>query len=267
MPQQYLSTDPNAGRSASPSSPGDYLSTDPNAGEREPPMTRERQAPSTKSALESGHHPDSLVGGAAGSREIFGRRVPSIFEVSEDDIPSDAAFMKRGPEVGSIAGMTLGGPVGAGVGAALGSLAKGQQAQGAHVPTRGDVGGAVMEGGLSGLIAGAPLMAVRAGRAVGPALTNNARKISTAIRGVTGAGPLAGGGAWYATGNPLIGAVTSAASRALTSPQAVKAAGTAATTVGRVPEHAANKLGFGVLAGSTDAYRQALLDALGSEQP
>src|SRR5688572_31430712 len=73
---------------------------------KEPSLTRERRAPGAPSAMEAGHHPDSLA------RERFGQRVPSLSEIGPDDLPSDAAFLKRGPEVGGAAGMMLGGPLG-----------------------------------------------------------------------------------------------------------------------------------------------------------
>lgn len=198
-----------------------------------------------------GHHPDTLA------RERFGKRIPSLQEIGPDDVPSDAAFLKRGPEVGGAAGMLMGGPAGAGVGAALGSVVKGQYTQGAHVPTSGEVGGAAMDGGLSALLAGAPRMLTRAAGAVGPMVAKHAGALSR------GASALTGGGTWLASGNPLMGLGAGAAMKAVTSPGAIKAAGNVATKAGSIPAHAANKTGFGLL--SANAMKQALLDALAQE--
>ena len=224
---------------------------------QEAPLTRQRQSPGTPSALESGHHPDSLVGGPAGSREVFGRRLSSIYEDAET--ASDAAFLKRGPEVGGAAGMVLGGPLGAAAGAALGSLAKGQHASGMHVPTKDDLATAAGEGGLSGLLAGAPGMLARGARTIGPLVAKHAKPISKTISTLTG------GGALIASGNPLMALGAGAAAKAVTSPQGIRTAGNRAARAGSsVPAHAAQKAGFGAL--SAEAIRRALLDALGNEE-
>lgn len=213
-------------------------------------LTRERQAPGTASAMEAGHHPETV----RGQREMFGKRIPSIFEIGKDDLPSDAAFLKRGPEVGGAAGMVMGGPAGAGVGAALGSLVKGQHAQGAHVPTRSDVGGAALEGGKSLAISAVPGLSRVAAQFGGPALVNNARNVSKGLSGLSG---LVAG---VASGSPLTGIGTGVATRMLTSPAAIRGAGEMATRAAEVPMHAVNKAGFGML--SAEAIRQALLDQL-----
>lgn len=229
---------------------------------KEPSLTRERQAPDTPSALASGHHPDTQ------SVTYFGKTLPTggpklRAMIAEGAGPSDADFLNRGPEVGGTAGMILAGPIGAGLGAAAGSLAKGQAAQGAHVPTRGDLGQAAVQGGTSLALSAIPGLSRVAAERVGPALTNNAPRISRAIRGATGAGPMAGLGAGIATGNPIAGAATAAATRAVTSPAAIRAAGNAATSVGNVPMHVVNKTGFGLL--SVDALLKALAEE--PEQP
>lgn len=211
---------------------------------KEPSLTRERSAPGAPSALEAGHHPGT-------------KRLPGI---TDAETPSDAAFLRRGPEVGGAAGMLLGGPVGAGIGAAAGSLAKGQHAQGAHVPTGGEVGGAALDGGFSALLAGAPRMLAGSARAIGPAVAKHAGALSKGVSALTGLGT------GIASGNPLVGLGAGAATRALTSPRAIKTAGTlAGRASAAVPDHAASKAGFGLL--SADAFRKALLDALGQEEP
>jgi hypothetical protein len=221
---------------------------------KEAPLTRERQPAGTPSALSAGHHPDSS------SREMFGQRVPGIEEVLQrDDVtPSDAAFLKRGPEIGGAAGMMLGGPLGAGVGAAAGSLVKGQAERGAHMPTGGEAGQAALDGGLSALLAGAPRALAAGARTIGPAVAKHAGALSKGVSAISGIG------AGIASGNPLMGLGAGAAARTLTSPGAIRTAGNVAGRAGAaVPAHAANKAGFGLL--SAEAFRKALLDALGAE--
>jgi hypothetical protein len=222
----------------------------------EVPLTRERRAPGAPSAMDAGHHPETLTGG---------RHAEALRMIDDAETPTDAAFLKRGPEVGGAGGMVIGGPAGAGVGAALGSLAKGQHARGAHMPTTGEMGGAALQGGKSLLLSAVPGLSRVAGERVGPVLTNNASRISRALRGATGAGPMAGVGMGLATGNPIVGMATSAASRAMTSPSAIRAVGNVATRVGETPMHAVNKIGFGAI--SAEAFRQALLDALAEDSP
>jgi hypothetical protein len=219
---------------------------------KEPPLTRERQPEGAPSALESGHHPDTLAGDD--------RRAKFLQMIEGAETPSDAAFLKRGPEVGGALGMAFGGPVGAGVGAAAGSLAKGQTEQGAHVPTGGDAGTAALDGGLSLLLAGAPRVLAAGARTIGPAVARNAGAVSKGVSALSGIGTA------VASGNPLMGLGAGAAARALTSPGAIRAAGNLAGRAGAaIPEHVANKIGFGAL--SADAFRKALLDALGAEPP
>lgn len=190
------------------------------------------------------HHPDT-------------KRIPGI---TDAETPSDAAFLRRGPEVGGALGMAFGGPLAAGLGAAAGSLVKGQHAQGAHVPTGGEVGSAAADGGFSALLAGAPRMLAAGARTIGPAVAKHAGALSKGVSALTGIGT------GIASGNPLVGLGAGAATRALTSPRAIKTAGTLAGQAGAaVPAHAANKAGFGLL--SADALRKALLEALGQETP
>jgi len=225
---------------------------------KEAPLTRERPAAGAPSALDSGHHPGSLIGGQAGSREMFGTRLPSIHELGADDLPSDAAFLKRAPEVGGAAGMMLGGPMGAGAGAAAGSLVKGQFERGPHMPTSSDVGEAALEGSAGVVLGGAPRALAAGARTVGPAVARHAGGISKGLSALSGVGT------GIASGNPLMGLGAGAATKALTSPRGIRTAGNLATRAGAaVPAHAANKAGFGAL--SADAFRQALLDALGED--
>jgi hypothetical protein len=220
---------------------------------KEPPLTRERRAPGAPSAMSAGHHPES-------ARTIFGKTVPGIEDVGPDDLPSDAAFLKRAPEVGGAAGMMLGGPLGAGAGAAAGSLVKGQFERGAHVPTRSDLGDAAKSGGKTLAISAVPGLSMVAGSRLGPALANNAPTVSRGLSALTGIG------AGVASGNPITGVGTSVATRMLTSPGAIRSAGNAVTRAAvDVPMHAVNKAGFGAI--SAEAFRQALLDALGAESP
>jgi hypothetical protein len=221
---------------------------------KEAPLTRERQAPGAPSAMGAGHHPDTLA------RERFGKRIPSLGEIGPDDLPSDAAFLKRAPEVGGAAGMAIGGPVGAGLGAAAGSLAKGQFERGAHMPTGGDLGDAALQGGGALVLGGAPRALAAGARTVGPAVAKHAGGISQGLSALSGIG------AGVASGNPLTGVGMGAATKMLTNPRAIKAAGALAGRAGAaVPAHAAQKAGFGAL--SADAYRKALLDALADNSP
>jgi hypothetical protein len=214
---------------------------------KEAPLTRERRLPSAPSALSAGHHPDTMA------VERFGQRLPGMQELLAEETPSDAAFVRRGPEVGGAAGMIVGGPIGAGVGAAAGSLLKGQQAQGAHVPTRADVGDAAVQGGTSLALSAVPGLARVAGERLGPVVANNAKGISKGISALSGIG------AGVATGSPLTGIGAGAATKMLTSPAAIKAAGNAATRVGSASMPTVNKAGFGLLT------VKALLEALGED--
>jgi hypothetical protein len=216
-------------------------------------LTRERRPAGAPSALEAKHHPETLSGGEHGV---------ALRAIENWETPSDSAFLKRGPEVGGMAGMVLGGPVGAGAGAALGSLAKGQHAQGAHVPTGREIIGSTGEGVITGASAATPLALLKGARRIGPAVATNAPAISKGVSALTGLG------AGIASVNPLTGIGTGAAARMLATPGAIRAAGNAATRVGMVPSHIASTAGVGTaqLGGqNADAFRQALLDALGAE--
>lgn len=211
---------------------------------KEAPLTRERRQPDAPSALSAGHHPETT------SREVFGKRVPTSLD---GETPSDAAFLKRAPEIGGMAGMIAAGPLGAGAGAAAGSLVKGQFDRGAHVPTGGELGGAALEGGKTLALSAVPGLSRVAAERVGPVLANNAKGISKGISALSGIG------AGVATGNPLTGIGMGAATKMLTSPGGIKSVGNAATRVGEMPMHAVNKTGFGLLS------VKALLDALAEE--
>lgn len=218
----------------------------------EAPLTRERRAPGAPSAQEAGHHPET------GGREMFGTRIPSLREIGADDVPSDAAFLKRAPQVGGAAGMVLGGPLGAGVGAAGGSLLKGQMDRGAHMPTGSELSHAAGEGGTALVLGGAPRALAAGARTIGPAMASHAKGISKGISALSGIG----GG--IVSGNPLTGIGMGAATKMLTSPSGIRAVGNFAGRAGAaVPSHAANKAGFGAI--SAEALREALLDALGAE--
>jgi hypothetical protein len=211
---------------------------------QEPALTRQRRDPSAPRALAAGHHPETET------REMFGKRVPTSLDA---ETPSDAAILKRAPEIGGMAGMMAAGPLGAGAGAAAGSLARNQFERGAHVPTGGDLGDAAVEGGTSVALSAVPGLGRVAAERIGPVLTNNARGIS---RGISAASGLSAG---IASGNPLTGIGMGAATRMLTSPSGIRATGEAATRLGAVPMHAVNKTGFGLL------NVKALLDALGED--
>jgi hypothetical protein len=117
-------------------------------------LTRERPAAGAPSALDAGHHPDSMVGGPAGAREIFGKRVPSIHELGPDDVPSDAAFLKRGPQVGAAIASGLTGGLAAipmaALGGAGGAVARQQFQKGLHAPTVDEAKEAATEGAWEG---------------------------------------------------------------------------------------------------------------------
>jgi hypothetical protein len=211
--------------------------------------TRERRDPAAP-AVGPGHHPETLMR----RTEMFGKRIPSLSEL-KDETPSDAAFLKRAPEVGGAAGMIAAGPIGAGAGAAAGSLVRDQFERGAHVPTGGELGSAAVQGGTSLALSAVPGLSRVAAERVGPMLANNSQAVSKGI------GAVAGLTAGVASGNPLTGIGTGAAARMLTSPGAIKAAGQAATRVGQAPMHAVNKTGFGLL------NMKALLQALADEEP
>lgn len=217
---------------------------------KEAPLTRERRDPEAPSGLESKHHPETLTGG---------RHAEALRAIDDAALPADAAFLGRGPEVGGAAGMMLGGPLGAAAGAGLGSLAKGQHQQGAHIPTTGDVRGAALEGGKSLTLSAVPGLSRVAAQHGGPALASNARNVSRGLSALSGVG------AGVASGNPITGIGASVATRMLTSPGAVRSIGNMASRAADVPMHAVNKAGFGLL--GAEAYRKALLEALAEEQP
>jgi hypothetical protein len=210
----------------------------------EPPLTRERQPAGAPSALSAGHHPGTV--GRAG------------FLFDGEHTASDAAFLKRGPEVGGAAGMLLGGPVGAGIGAAAGSLAKGQYERGAHSPTSDDASDAALEGGKQLLLGGVLRGPARAAGTLGPIVAKHAKPISKTIATLTGGGTL------LASGNPLMALGAGGVMKAATSPRGIKAIANVAGRVGAaIPEHVARKVGYGAL--SAEAFRKALLDALGAD--
>lgn len=192
-------------------------------------------------------------------REIFGKSVPTVRDALDAETPSDAAFLRRAPEIGGVAGMIGAGPLGAGAGAAAGSLVRDQFERGAHMPTRGEMGGAAMEGGKSLALSAIPGVARVAAERVGPVLANHAKGIS---KGISALGGLSAG---IASGNPLTGIGMGAATKMMTSPAGIKATGNALTRAGNAPMHAVNKAGAGLL--SAEALRQALLDALAEDSP
>jgi hypothetical protein len=255
--KRYTVRDPESGRTVTFAWSGDTPPTDDDIAEvfaaapqGEPALTRERQPAGAPSAMSAGHHPETLAGDDRQSK--FMRMIEGA------ETPSDAAFLKRGPEVGSMLGMAFGGPMGAGIGAAAGSLAKGQMEQGLHMPTGGEAGTAALDGGFSALLAGAPRALAAGARTIGPAVARHAGALSKGVSALSGIGTA------VASGNPLMGMGAGAATRALTSPSAIKAAGNLAGRAGAaIPEHAANKAGFGLL--GADAFRKALLDALGAD--
>lgn len=217
-------------------------------------LTRERPASAGPSALSAGHHPGTLAGGGPEA---------TIFGMSKDDLPSDAAFLKRGPDVGLAVGSVLGGPLGGGVGRAAGRLVKNQYDQGAHLPNKGEAAMAVGEGAVStALGAGARLAQVGA-RFGGPIVANNASGISQ------GVSTLSGVGTGIASGNVLTGLGAAGATRMLTNPRLVKGIGNVASRIGNSPgvESFADWTGRGLRAVQSDAFRKALLDALAEEQP
>lgn len=242
---------------------------------KEPPLTRERQAPGAPSALDVGHHPavDRDLNMSPFSQAL-GDAGETVGRWSNDNLPALASAAAALATGGASIPVAMGAAALAGGGGAAARQGI-RRAAGEGEPMTGEALGLdiAKEGALSGALAGVPRAAMGAARAAGPAIANNARKISTAVRGVTGAGPLAGGGAWYATGNPLIGVATSAATRAATSPTVIRGVGNVATRVGNSPavNAIANKVGLGVntARAGADALRRALLDALGaeSEQP
>lgn len=240
---------------------------------KEPPLTRERQAPGAPSALDAGHHPDVARDmGMSPFSQAISEAGKTVGRWSNDNLPALASTGAALATGGASIPVTVGaGMLAGGAGAAARQGIR--RAAGEGEPMTGEALGLdiAKEGALSGALAGVPRAAMGAARAAGPAIANNARKISTAVRGVTGAGPLAGGGAWYATGNPLIGAATSAVTRAATSPHVIRGVGNMVSRVGNSPtaNAIANKFGLGAntMRAGADALRQALLDALGSEQP
>jgi hypothetical protein len=215
----------------------------------EAPLTRERQPAGVPSGLDAKHHPETLSGGP---------HADALRMLESAETPSDAAFLERAPEVGGAAGMALGGPLGAGAGAAAGSLLKGQHDRGAHVPTAGDVGSAALDGGFSALLAGGPRALAAGARTIGPAVAKHAGALSKGVSALSGIG------AGIASGNPMTGIGMGAATKMMTDPRLIRSAGNLATRAGNaIPEHVANKAGFGAL--SADAFRKALLDALGDD--
>jgi hypothetical protein len=218
----------------------------------EQPLTRERPPAGAPSALSAGHHPETIAGDD--------RRAKFLQMIEGAETPSDAEFLKRGPEVGGALGMAFGGPLGAAAGAGVGSLAKGQHTQGAHVPTGSDAatagGDALWNGLLASVVRGPQLAAQK----LGPVVAKHAGPIAKGVSALTGIG------SGIASGNLLTGLGAASATRMATDPRMVRGAANLATRgANAVPTHVANKIGFGAL--SADAFRKALLDALGAEPP
>jgi hypothetical protein len=261
-PKRYTVRDPESGRTVTFAWSGDAPPTDDDIAEvfaaapqGDAPLTRDRQVTGAPSAMSPGHHPDTTAGAPEGLRELF--------NMTREDMPSDAAFLKRGPEVGGTAGMVFGGPIGAGAGAALGSLAKGQYERGAHVPTGGEAGAAALDGGFSALLAGAPSMAMGAARVAGPAIAKVAPRVGRAAQTVSGGGF----GASVMSGN-IPAMLTTGATAIATDPRVIRGVGNLVGRAGNSPtlNAIANKAGLGMnLTGGAEAFRKALLDALGAE--
>lgn len=222
----------------------------------EAPLTRERRAPGAPSALGAGHHPDvkrdmemspfSRAIGEAG--ETFGRW-------SNDNLP---ALASAGTALVPGAGV----PMMAGAGAAGAAAREGiRRVVGEGRPMTGQELGldVLKEGAISG---GLPAV-LGAARVAGPAIAKHAGAISNT------ASALSGVGAGIASGSPFTGIGMGTATKMLTNPRLIKGAGNLAARGGKSPtvNAIANKVGPGVNAArmGADAYRQALLDALGKD--
>jgi hypothetical protein len=99
-----------------------------------------------------------------------GREGLRLSDIPADSLPTDAAFLKRAPQVGAaIASAFTGGlaaiPMAA-LGGASGSLVKAQAEQGLHVPSAADVGDAAVEGAVQG---GAQAAGAGLAKVAGPA--------------------------------------------------------------------------------------------------
>jgi hypothetical protein len=211
-----------------------------------------------------GHHPDierelardqvspfSAMLGEVG--ETFGR-------TANDNLP---AIASAGAALVPGAGV----PMMAGAGAAGAAAREGiRRAVGEGSPMTGEQLGldVLKEGAISGVLAGGPRLAMGAARTVGPAITRNAAPIGRTIQGLSSGGF---GGAVMAGNLPAM--LTTGAAAIGSNPRIIRGVGNLATRVGNSPtvNAIANRVGLGgnTLRAGADAFRQALLDALGAE--
>jgi hypothetical protein len=233
---------------------------------KEQPLTRERQPEGAPSALSAGHHPaiDRDLNMSPFSQAL-GEAGETVGRWSNDNLPALASIG---------AGLATGGssiPVSMGIAALAGGAgAAGREgvrrAAGEGAPKTAEELGldVAKEGVTSGLLAGVPRMAMGAARAAGPAIARNAPSLSTMVRSAAGTGV----GAGAITANPLL-ALPSLAAGVVTSPRAIRGVGNIVSRIGNSPmlNTVAEKTGLGGNAAraGADAFRKALLDALGAE--
>lgn len=210
------------------------------------------------------HHPDiarelardqvspfSALLGEAG--ETFGR-------TANDNLPalaSAATALVPGAGV----------PMMAGAGAAGAAARQGiRRAAGEGSPMTGEELGldVLKEGAISGALAGGPRLAMGAARTVGPAVARNAVPIGRTIQGLSSGGF---GGAVMAGNLPAM--LTTGAAAIGSNPRIIRGVGNVVSRVGSSPmlNTVAERLGLGVntMRAGGDAFRKALLDALGAE--
>jgi hypothetical protein len=234
----------------------------------EPPLTRERRAPGAPSALDADHHPEvAREMGMSPFSQMLGETGESFGRWSNDNLPALASTGAALATGGASIPVAMGAAALAGGAGAAGREGI-RRAAGRGTPKTAEELGldVAKEGAISGGLSAirAPLAAAQM---IGPTVANNARAISTVARGVTGAGPLAGAGAWYATNNPFIGGATSAVSRAVTSPRFIRGVGNLTTRIGSSPAlnaiaNVADRAGLGNASRAAAGLREAILAAL-----
>jgi hypothetical protein len=233
---------------------------------KEPPLTRERQPAGAPSALAADHHPDVAreMGMSPFSRAI-GEAGETVGRFSNDNLPAIAGTGAALATGGASLPVTIGAGMLAGAAGAAGREGL-RRATGEGTPkTAGELGlDVATEGAISGGLAGAPRMLMGAARAAGPAIANNARTIGSAVRAMPGVGF----GAGAVSGNPLM-MLGSAAAGVATHPRVIRGVGNMVSRVGNNPtlNAVADRVGLGAntMRAGADAFRQALLDALGAE--
>jgi hypothetical protein len=262
-PKRYTVRDPESGRTVTFAWSGDAPPTDDDMAEvfasmpPEPKLTRERGAPPSDAAREQVSPFGQMLGEAG---ETVGR-------FSNDNLPAilstGAALMTGGASL----------PVTAGAGLLAGMAGSAgretmRRAVGEGKPLTSEELGLDMakEGAISGGLAAARVP-LAAGRAVAPVIAKNAARFGNAAKA---AQTVLGGGLGAAAMSGNVPAMLTTGTAAIaTDPRVIRGVGNLVGRVGSSPmlNAAAGRLGLGAntARAGADAFRQALLDALGED--